>query len=365
MLAPARSSTTPTLTILTAFAVLAIALRSFPVSAVANELAPVPLIFDTDIGNDVDDVLALGVIHALQSRGECELMAVTITKDHPLAAAFTDAVNTFYGRGDVPIGVCRSGMTPEAGRFNPLAQIEDNDQLRFPHDLMSGEQAPDAVTVLRQSLAEATDHSVVIVQVGFSTNMASLLQSPADDVSPLTGVELVKQKVRLLSMMAGAFQQIAGKGGKRYDHKEYNIIKDIPSAQRIASEWPTPIVWSGFEIGIAIPYPHQSIEQDYRYILHHPLPEAYIAYNPPPHNRPTWDLTSVLAAIRPRRDYFGLSKPGRVTVADDGLTSFTPDHDGKHQYLNVSTQQITRVTEVLAALASEPPHSIQPSYGKR
>lgn len=54
----------------------------------------VPLIFDTDIGNDVDDVLALGMIHALQSRGECNLLAVTITKDHPLAAAFTDAVNT-------------------------------------------------------------------------------------------------------------------------------------------------------------------------------------------------------------------------------------------------------------------------------
>src|SRR5262245_42689099 len=30
---------------------------------------PIPLIFDTDIGNDVDDALALGVIHALVSRG--------------------------------------------------------------------------------------------------------------------------------------------------------------------------------------------------------------------------------------------------------------------------------------------------------
>ena len=48
-------------------------------------LAQTPLIFDTDIGNDVDDVLALGMIHALESRGECELLAVTITKDHELA----------------------------------------------------------------------------------------------------------------------------------------------------------------------------------------------------------------------------------------------------------------------------------------
>jgi len=37
-------------------------------------LKPVPLVFDTDLGNDVDGVLGLGLIHALQSRGECELV---------------------------------------------------------------------------------------------------------------------------------------------------------------------------------------------------------------------------------------------------------------------------------------------------
>ncbi len=79
----------------------------------ANEPLRIPLIFDTDIGNDCDDVLALGMIHALQDRQECELLAVTITKDHELAAPFVDAVNTFYGRGDIPIGVCRSGVTSE------------------------------------------------------------------------------------------------------------------------------------------------------------------------------------------------------------------------------------------------------------
>ena len=46
---------------------------------------PVRLVFDTDIGNDVDDVLALGMIHSLQSRGHCELLAVTVTKDNAKA----------------------------------------------------------------------------------------------------------------------------------------------------------------------------------------------------------------------------------------------------------------------------------------
>src|SRR5687767_15975095 len=77
---------------------------------------PVKLIFDTDMGNDIDDALALGVIHALQSRGECELLAVTITKDNPKAAPFVDLVNTFYGRGDIPIGMVRDGKAPDDSR---------------------------------------------------------------------------------------------------------------------------------------------------------------------------------------------------------------------------------------------------------
>ncbi len=317
---------------------------------------PVPLIFDTDIGNDVDDVLALGMIHSLESRGECKLLAVTITKDNPLAAAFTDSVNTFYGRGSIPIGVCRSGVTPDAGRFNPLANEKSNGEFRYPHDLVSGADAPDAVQVLRRALADAEDHSVVVVQVGFSTNLANLLQSGPDEFSSLSGIELVKQKTKLLSIMAGAFTQIIGKEGKPYDHKEYNIIKDIPSAKVVAAKWPTPIVWSGFEIGIAVPYPHESIEQDYRYVEHHPLAEAYVAYNPPPHNRPTWDLTSVLYAVRPDRGYFNLSSTGSVSIADDGLTSFVEDGNGMHRYLQLTEEQKIKVVATLVDLSSEPPH---------
>ncbi|WP_146403711.1 nucleoside hydrolase [Planctomycetes bacterium CA13] len=327
--------------------------NGLPVSGA--DLAPVKLIFDTDIGNDVDDVLALGMIHALQTRGECELLCVTITKDNDQAAPFTDAVNTFYGRGNIPIGVCRSGVTPDAGRFIPLASIKDDDQYRYPHDLVSGKDASDAVTVLRQTLAAASDNSIVIAQVGFSTNLANLLRSEPDSISDLGGIELVKQKVKLLSMMAGAFQQITRASGPPYDHKEYNVIKDIAAAQRIATQWPTPVLWSGFEIGLALPYPHQSIERDFRYVDHHLLSEAYIAYNPPPHDRPTWDLTSVLQVIRPTRGYFDLSLKGTVTVADDGLTTFVQNGNGKHQILKISEEQKARTTEALMLLSSQPP----------
>lgn len=311
---------------------------------------PVKLIYDTDMGNDVDDALALGVIHALQSRRECELLAVTITKDHELSAPYTDAVNTFYGRGDIPIGQVRDGVTPGDSRFTVLARYEDNGELRYPHTLTSGEDAPEAVALLRETLAAQPDGSVAIVQVGFSTNLARLLDSPPDAVSQLNGRDLVARKVSVLSIMAGAFEPIDGR-----DHLEYNVVQDIPSAQKLAREWPTPMVYSGFEIGLAIRYPAESIEQDFSYVDHHPLAEAYQLYMPTPHERPTWDLTSVLWAVRPNRGYFRLSPPGRVTVHDNGLTTFEEAPDGAHRYLIADEIQQARVREALALLTSQPP----------
>ncbi len=311
--------------------------------------APVDVIFDTDMGNDVDDVLALGLIHALESRGECRLLAVTITKNEPLAAAFTDAVNTFYRRPDVPIGIVRGGPTPSAGKFLPLASAKENGFPVYPHDL-DGAETPDAVRLLRETLAGRPDGSVVIVQVGFSTNLARLLDAPPDDVSPLSGRDLAAAKVRLLSLMGGAFTPIDGTR-----HGEYNLVHDLAAAKKVASQWPTPILWSGYEIGLAIPYPAVSIERDYGYVAHHPLAESYVALLPPPHARPTWDLTSVLAVVRPDRGYFGLSEPGRVVVEDNGLTRFEPAEGGPHRHLLASPQQAARVAEVFAALCSQPP----------
>ncbi|MBL8811904.1 MAG: nucleoside hydrolase [Planctomycetaceae bacterium] len=314
---------------------------------------PIPLIFDTDIGNDCDDVLAMGVIHSLQSRGLCRLIGVTITKDHEQCAPFVDAINTFYGRGDIPIGVCHSGITRQQSRFTGLVNEKHNETDRYPHDLRRGQDAPDAVALLRKLLAAEADGSVVIAQVGFSTNLANLLKSPPDDVSPLSGRELVRQKVRLLSVMAGAFAPINGQ-----PHYEYNVVEDIPSAKVLANDWPTEIVYSGFEIGLAVPYPAVSIEQDYQYVPHHPLKESYVLYEPPPHNRPTWDLTSVLYAVMPGRGYFGLSEKGTVTVDDKGLTTFQATAEGKHRYLTLTPEQQVRVTEALVQLSSEPPHGM-------
>jgi len=299
---------------------------------------PVPVIFDTDIGNDVDDALALAMIHALESRGEAKLLAVTITKDNKYAAPFIDAVDTFYGRGDIPIGVVKNGKTPEDSPMIrvPAERRNPDGSYVYPHRLTDGAKAPDAVGVLRSALASQKDGSVVIVMVGFSTNLARLLTADPD---------LVKSKVRLLCAMAGAFP---------HGNPEYNVKTDIPAARQVFRDWPSPIVFSGFEIGQAMLFPAASIEHDFSWVTNHPVADAYRNYMPMPYDRPTWDLTAALYAIRPNRDYFSLSEPGNVDVDDQGRTMFTPDPKGTRRYLILSDQQKARTLETLVLLASQP-----------
>lgn len=316
-----------------------------------HKAPPVKIIFDTDIGNDVDDVLALAMLHALQTRGICDLLAVTITKPDELAGLFVDAVNTFYGRPGIPIGFTHAGLSNEPSKFLPLVTTKDNEHFRFPHTLLRSSDAPEATQLLRFILSRQPDDSVVLVQVGYFSNFAALLNTPGDTNSPLTGLELVKKKVKLLSVMAGAFQTIDADN----HYLEFNVCSDIPSAKKLVAEWPTPIVWSGFEVGYAIKYPAQSIDGDYDYVLHHPVSESYRLYLPMPYDRPTWDPTATLYAICPDRGYFSLSQPGRVSIENDGFTRFIPSKGGRDRFLIVNEFQIERLKEAMAQLASQPP----------
>lgn len=307
-------------------------------SLTATAAEPVRLIFDTDMGNDIDDALALAVIHALESRREAKLLAVTLTKDNRHAGPYCDIVNHFYGRGNVPVGVVRNGRTPEDA---PMIQVPVERQPPYPRKLTDYRHAPEAVGLIRQVLEAERDRSVVIVQVGFSTNLRRLLESPG-------GPELVRKKVRLLSVMGGDFAT---------PKPEYNVRIDIESASKLINDWPTPVVFSGFEIGSAILYPAVSIERDFAYAERHPVVDAYRAYKKMPYDRETWDLTAVLYAVRPDRGYFALSGPGRVRVEKDGRTVHVPAAGGPHRYLIVDQAQRVRTQEALMQLASQPPRS--------
>ncbi|WP_174770063.1 nucleoside hydrolase [Brevifollis gellanilyticus] len=304
------------------------------------------IIFDTDITGDVDDVLALTMCHSLADRGACEFLGVTISKDNPLTASFVDAQNTVYGRPDLPIGVTRDPKSQK----RPSSYLKLADSPDYPHDLNRNEDAREAVELLRELLEKQPDHSVTIISVGIASNMANLLKSPG-------GVDLVKKKVKLLSIMAGAF---AFCSGTNY-HLEANVTNGIGFMQTVANEWPeeVPIIWSGYEIGEALPYPRQSIARDFGYLPHHIVRESYLLHSGPNHDRPCWDESSVLYAVYPERGFFGLSQPGRVKVLDDGFTRFTPARGGKgsqrDRFLTMTSVQQSRALEAIVQLTIQPP----------
>ena len=312
---------------------------------------PVRIIFDTDMGNDVDDAIALAELHAFETRGEARILAVTLTKDNRWAPVFVDLLDTFYGRPDIPIGMVQHGATPDDGAYTKPVATEKNaaGSLLYPRRVTPETRLPDAVQLLRKVLAAQPNGSVTIVQVGFSTNLARLLDSGPDHASPLTGRELAHRKVRLLAMMAGEFR--AGRG------PEYNITNDIPAAQKLFRDWPGQMVTSGFDVGESIPYRGREIGIDFTYIAHHPLADAYRDYKGSG-DEPLWDPTAALYAVRPDRGYFRTSPAGRITVDEKGDTTFTAAADGNARYLVVDDAQRARIREAISLLMSAPPASV-------
>jgi inosine-uridine nucleoside N-ribohydrolase len=235
----------------------------------------------------------------------------------------------------------------------------------YPRRLSESRTVPEALSLLRKTLATQPDGSVVMIQVGYSTNLARLLKSPPDANSALSGRQLVARKVRLLSIMGGNFGE-AMRDGKLLPKgsPEFNLKVDTPSAQTLFASWPSPIVASGFEIGVALPYPPESIEYDYSYVHDHPIQDTYLTFCEElkarehwvcPHAHNTFDLTAVLYAARPDRDYFSLSAPGKITVSDDGGSRFEETAGGRDRYLVLREEQKARTLEAMVQLTSQPP----------
>jgi inosine-uridine nucleoside N-ribohydrolase len=318
---------------LTAAIALAMIIHAAPVQAAT----PMPVIFDTDMGNDIDDALALAMLHAFASRGEVQLLAVTVSKDNPWAAEYVRMVDEYYGRPTIPVGIVHDGKTPEDGNYIRQA-------CELHHRRPNPAAVVDAVKLLRKTLAAQPDGAVNLIQVGFSTNLARLLDSRPDAYSPLGGVDLVKKKVRRLTIMGGNFSS--------NPKPEYNILIDVPAAKRLFAAWPTDIYISGWEIGNGILYPAASIEHDFP--PGNPVAEAYRDYMKMPYDRPSWDLTTVLYDLRTDRGYFSLSPAGDVSVVADGSTSFHPNPGGKRYFMKIDAVQAAAIRDACIWLATQP-----------
>ena len=312
--------------------------------------AGIPIIFETDMGNDVDDALALDMLYKYSDMGLVNLLGVSTNKDSPYSIEFIDVMNTWYGYPDIPLGKLTVGADCENDGIN-YAKItclyQDDGKSPFKRTHRDYGKIPESPLFYREILSQQPDTSVVIVSVGFSTNIARLLDTPADRFSPLSGKDLVARKVKYLSMMAGNIVDST--------FTEYNVMRDVPAAQKVFREWPTPIVMSPFDVGIAIMFPVTVIENGLGYASPHPLKIAYESYLPMPYDRPTWDLTSVLYAVEGLQDYFSISAWGRIDADDNSYTRFYPDAGGKHAYLSVSSEQAATVLNRFIELVTTKP----------
>jgi inosine-uridine nucleoside N-ribohydrolase len=312
-------------------------------SADKGKSSPVPIIFDTDIGPDYDDVGAITLLHAMADSNECNILATIASNRYHRVAAVLNLFNTYFRRPDMPIGVVRQGGVA-------VGSIQNWDSVivaKYPHRVQSNEQAEDAVSLYRKILSAQSDQSVTIVTVGFLTNMADLLRSKPDHHSPLDGKSLVQKKVKQLVCMAGRFDHEMGK------FKEFNVVKDAASSKIVFNEWNTPVIFSGFEIGVnvlsGLPLVNSSIQNS-------PVKEVYqisIPKDPQDKNgRMSWDQTAVLIAVRGYERYYDGVK-GKVIAKDDGSNSWDYNSEG-HIYLK-DKLPVAEVTAVINQLMLHQP----------
>lgn len=311
------------------------------------------VIFETDVGNDVDDALALDMLYKYLDKQQVNVLAICSNKDSKYSTGYIHLLNYWYGHPGLRIGRVINGIDSEddAKKYaEHVCLMKDADgKPLFKRPAFNADTVPDAVVLYRQLLARAPDHAVTIISVGFSTNISRLLQSAPDKYSPLSGRDLIARKVKLLSMMAGSF------GAKPI--AEYNVKKDIPAAQQIANEWPTPIVYAPAEIGEMVLYPGKSIANDFSWTKAHPVVEAYKYYLPMPYDRPCWDLLALLYVMENDPKYFGISPWGKVAVDDKGFTAFTPAANGNRAYLTVSKEQAATILHhFVNVITAKPAH---------
>jgi hypothetical protein len=295
----------------------------FTLAAIAAEpRRPVAIIFDTDMDSDCDDAAALAMLHALADRGEVKILATTVSSQHAWSVPCTDAINTYFGRPDIPIGAPKGpGPKEQGSRYAKQIAAE------FAHDLRSTEAAPDATTIYRKTLAAQPDGSVVIVTVGDVTNLRYLLESKADDVSPLDGVELVRTKVKHWVCM-----------GSRYpadlDPKPWGNFKlDPDSTVKAIAGWPTLITFTGGGDFANLVATGQRLRE---LPANNPVRRVYELYfGGEAKDRHSADLISVLVAARGTGAPWKLVKEGHNFIFPDGRHEWRamPD-DPRHEYIS-------------------------------
>ena len=290
----------------------------------------VKFILDTDIGDDCDDSAAMAVMHELANDGECEILAVTHCYEGNAYAGCIDGINHYYGRPEIPVGMMHNGRSCQPTAYAGAAA------LKFPNRFVEG-PVSDTVEVMRKALAEAPDASVVLAAIGPMCSLAALVKSEPDAISPLTGRELIRQKIQRTVVMAGCYaEQWPGKvvDENGQTQAEWNVKLDIPAVQTVCEKWPGELVFCSFEIGMALITGKRVEEEGYPW---NPVGFCFRTWHSNNHSqqagRESWDPATVLYAIQPDSGLWDLHEYGRIRVDDRGVTTWQPDAECRHTFM--------------------------------
>jgi inosine-uridine nucleoside N-ribohydrolase len=290
---------------------------------------PVPIIFDSDMGPDYDDVGAITLLHALADSGQVKILATIASTKYDGVACVMNVFNTYFNRPNIPVAVPKGN----ALTLRDWQHWTDTVISKYPHGIKSNNDVPDAPGLYREILSKQPDHSVTIVTVGFLTNLSNLLLSKADKYSPLDGKELVKQKVKQLVCMAGRFPS----------GSEFNVNRDAAASQNVFSNWPTNILFSGFEIGqkikVGLPLIHNNA------IHNSPVKDVFRISIPlaaeDSAGRMSWDETAVLVAIKGYKPFYHLEY-GQMIVAADGSNTWNTEGKQHAHLVEAVSPEIVR-----------------------
>ncbi|MGN0188612.1 MAG: nucleoside hydrolase [Candidatus Cryptobacteroides sp.] len=286
---------------------------------------PCQIILDTDIGSSYDDLVALSMLFVYQERGQCDLMGVVVDRMGEDCASVADIMNTWYGHPDLPLALVRDGIAdPEVWiDYRDMALYRGPDgNLLYPGSGRSLSDLPDGYKLYRKLLSESEDNSVSICSIGFVTALAQLLESDADEYSDLSGVELVRRKVKCLYMMAGVFD-----GSMEPD---YNLSQGLSFARTFFSLWPgdVDVIMSPSEVGQMLDYTPQQVKSDLP--SNHPLHEMLLRCVADDGQR-MWDPLTVINAVE-GDSLFSLSSRGKVLLRDDASTVFCESSEGNYRH---------------------------------
>lgn len=278
-------------------------------------------IFDTDAGADCDDIMALTYLTYAKRRGMIRLLAVTHCLDTPYGVPAIRSFFRFFGEEIPPVGRMVGGAHISDKYVREMAE-------KFATDADFDEAEP-AARVLRRALVEA-GNECVICAVGQFTNIAALLESEPDDISPLDGVSLVREKCRELVLMAAKL---------RSADPEWNVKWDVPAARVAFNSCPVPITVLPSETGIDMITGKEAV---IKHAYSTPLTQSFIHYNskvcaqscdPMTSGRHSWDPATAVYAVEGVRDFLVKSECGRIEITDEGSTTFIPCADGNVRVL--------------------------------